>query len=151
MAAFDSMDAATATERLLVIFATLTLDPEVVAMTRLVLGECHAFPEIGAAFYEKAILRTSAAMEKGLRRLCDRGLIAVDDPAEAVSMLRGMIAMEPQRAAMLGQREPPDAAEIAARARRCAQIFLEGCAVRQPVAGQAAGGQAAKSRSHALD
>ena len=46
-------------------------------------------------------------MEDGLRRLCARGLIALDDPHEAVGMLRGMMIMEPQRAAMLGQREPP--------------------------------------------
>jgi hypothetical protein len=44
-------------------------------------------------------------------------------------MLRGMMIMEPQRATMLGQREPPDAEEIAARAKLCAKLFLEGCAV----------------------
>ena len=130
LTALDSMDAAMALERLLINFGTLSLDPRVVGMTRLVLGECRAFPEIGAAFYEKAILRTSRAMEKALHRLCDRGLIALDDPAEAVSMLRGMMVMEPQRAAMLGQRDPPGVAEIKNRAKRCARIFLHGCAIR---------------------
>ena len=123
------MDAATALERMLIVFGALTLDPQVIAMTRLVIGECRAFPEIGEAFYEKAIQRTSKVMEEGLRRLCARGLVAIDDPGEAVSMLRGMMIMEPQRAAMLGQRDPPRAAEIAARAKRCAWIFLNGCAV----------------------
>jgi hypothetical protein len=42
-------------------------------------------------------------------------LIALDDPTEATSMLRGMMIMEPQRATVLGQREPPGADEIAAR------------------------------------
>jgi hypothetical protein len=31
---------------------------------------------------------------------------------------------------MLGQRDPPGGAEIKNRARRCAQIFLHGCAIR---------------------
>jgi AcrR family transcriptional regulator len=125
----DSLDAAAAIERMLTVYGTLTLEPRTIALTRLVIGESCAFPEVGAAFYENAILRTSQAMEEGLRRLCARGLIALDDPHEAVSMLRGMMIMEPQRAAMLGQRGSPSAEEIAARAKHCARMFLKGCAV----------------------
>ena len=104
----DSLDATAALERMLTVFGTLTLDPRTIALTRLVLGECCAFPEVGADVLRNAIARTSQAMEDGLRRLCARGLIALDDPHEAVGMLRGMMIMEPQRAAMLGQREPPE-------------------------------------------
>jgi hypothetical protein len=43
-------------------------------------------------------------------------------------MLRGMMILDPQRATMLGQRKPPDAEEIAARAEACARLFLTGCA-----------------------
>ena len=125
----DSLDAAAALERMLTLFGTLTLEPRTIALTRLVLGESRAFPEVGAAFYEGAIMRTSQAMEDGLRRLCARGLIALDDPREAVSMLRGMMIMEPQRAAMLGQQEPLHSEEIAVRAKRCAKLFLDGCAI----------------------
>jgi len=128
-AALDSLDAASAIERMLTVFGGLTLEPRTIELTRLVIGECRAFPEVGAAFYENAIRRTSQAMEDGLRRLCARGLLCVDDVADAVSMLRGMMILEPQRAAMLGQREPPSSEEISARARRCAQVFLNGCAV----------------------
>ena len=120
--------ARSALERMLTIFGTLTLEPRTIALTRLVIGECRGFPEVGAAFYENAIRRTSQAMEDGLRRLCARGLLCVDDPAEAVSMLRGMMILEPQRAAMLGQRDPPGADEIRERAKRCARLFLAGCA-----------------------
>ena len=124
----NSLDAAAALERMLTVFGTLTLEPRTIALTRLVLGEFRAFPEVGATFYQTAMQRTSQAMEEGLRRLCARGLIALDDPDEAVSMLRGMMIMEPQRATMLGQREPPSKEEIAARAKHCARIFLNGCA-----------------------
>ena len=129
LSALNSMDAATALERMLTVFGTLTLDPRVMAMTRLVIGESRAFPEIGAAFYEKAIQRSSKVMEDALRRLCARGLVAIDDPGEAVSMLRGMMVMEPQRAAMLGQRDPPGPPRSPPARKRCARIFLNGCAV----------------------
>jgi AcrR family transcriptional regulator len=126
----DSHDAAEALERMLVAYGTLTLEARTISINRLVLGECGNFPEIAAAFYENAILRTSASMEGLLRRFCARGLIALDDPSEATGMLRGMMIMEPQRAAMLGQRAAPDAETIAVRAKRCARLFLNGCAVR---------------------
>jgi AcrR family transcriptional regulator len=124
-------DPAAVLERMLVAYATLTLEARTIAINRLVLGECGNFPEIAAAFYQKAILRTNEAMEKWLRRLCALGAIALDDPREATGMLRGMMIMEPQRAAMLGQQEVPSAQEIARRAKRCARLFLEGCAVRE--------------------
>jgi AcrR family transcriptional regulator len=128
----DSLSAPAALERMLTVFGTLTLEPRTIALTRLVLGESAAFPEVGAAFYENAIMQTSQAMEAGLQRLCSRGLIALDDPHEAVGMLRGMMIMEPQRAAMLGRAEPPTREEIAARAKRCAKLFLDGCAIPPP-------------------
>ena len=50
-----------------------------------------------------------------------------DDPEQAADMLRGMMVMEPQRAALLGQASPPDGSAIAGRAKACARVFLEGC------------------------
>jgi AcrR family transcriptional regulator len=120
-------DPAAALERMLIAYGTLTLEVRTIAIIRLVYGECGAFPEIAAAFYQKAIQRTGGAMEALLQRLCARGLIALDDPLEATGMLRGMMIMEPQRAAMLGQLPAPDADAIAARAKRCVRLFLEGC------------------------
>ena len=115
------MDAKSALERMLTVFGTLTLEPRTIALTRLVIGECRAFPEIGATVYRNAIQRTSQATEDGLGRLCARGLICVDDPAKAVSTLRGMMILEPQRAAMFGQRDPRGPAEINERAKHCAR------------------------------
>ena len=49
----DSLDAAAALERMLTVFGTLTLEPRTIALTRLVLGECCAFPEVGADVLRK--------------------------------------------------------------------------------------------------
>ncbi|HEY4253125.1 MAG TPA: TetR/AcrR family transcriptional regulator [Roseomonas sp.] len=116
-----------ALERILLAYGILTLDGQTIAMSKLVLAECDRFPEIGAAFHELAVRRTRDAMEAWLRRQCERGLIALEDPRSATGMLRGMMIMEPQRAVMLGRCAPPDAAEIGQRARACARIFLDGC------------------------
>jgi AcrR family transcriptional regulator len=121
------LDLPTALERILIAYGTLTLDPEPIAINRLVIGESDRFPEIAATFYETAIVRISRAIESWLRHQCERGQLRLDDPEVAAGMLRGMMIMEPQRAVMLGQRAAPDAVEIARRARFAAHLFLNGC------------------------
>jgi AcrR family transcriptional regulator len=125
--ALDAVPIAEGLERMLTAYGTLTLSDETIAMNRLVIRESDKFPEIAAAFYEAAILRTTEAMAAWLRRQCERGRITLEDPNEAAGMLRGMMIMEPQRAVMLGQRTAPDHREIAARAKRCAHLLLRGC------------------------
>ena len=57
------------------------------------------FPEIAQTFYTKAMRRTVATLANWLRAENERGLIALDDAELAASMLLGMFAFEPQRAA----------------------------------------------------
>ena len=121
------LDLEVALERILYAYGNLALDEEVIAINRLVLSESDRFPELGAAFSEGAFKRTGEAIEGWLRRQCDGGLITLEDPHVAADMLRGMMIMGPQRAVMLGQRPAPDAEEIAARARMCARLLLNGC------------------------
>jgi len=132
MLAIDEQVLATLTleaalERILAEFGRLTLSEETIAINRLVIGECERFPEIAAAFYEAAIQRVSDAMANWLRRQGEQGLIKLHDPQMAAGLLRGMMIMDPQRAAMLGQRGAPGPDEIAQRAKICATLFLEGC------------------------
>jgi AcrR family transcriptional regulator len=127
--ALDGIPLAEAVERMLTAYGSLTLSEETIAITRLVIRESSQFPEVAATFYETAILPTTEAMAGWLRSQCERGLIALEDPRLAAEMLRGMMIMEPQRAVMLGQQPAPGRAEIVERAKRCAQLFLEGCKV----------------------
>ncbi|MBY5719712.1 TetR/AcrR family transcriptional regulator [Rhizobium leguminosarum] len=116
-------------ERMLMAYGMLTLSIDTITMTRLVISESDRFPEIANAFYEKAIVRTNTLMENWLHKQIDRGLIALDDPHAACGMLRGMMIMEPQRAAMLRQELPPKIETIAALAKMCTDLFLKGCAL----------------------
>jgi AcrR family transcriptional regulator len=122
-----SPDLTSALEHMLIVSSTVTFSEEGIAMNRLVIAECDRFPEIATAFHEMAILQTNRAVESWLRRQCERGLLKLDDPQAAAGILRGMMIMEPLRTALVGQRPPPDPAEIAERARQCARIFLDGC------------------------
>jgi len=133
-----SGDLAGGLEHLLTAYGNLAFDPEVISVYRLVVGECVRFPEIGRTFFETAIKAAGGAITRWLVQQTRRGLIELDNPERAAEMLRGMMVFEPQRAALLGQAPPPDAAAIAARARACAMLFLRGCQrweARQALAG----------------
>ncbi len=115
-------------ERLLIAYGRLTLSLDTIAITRLVISESERFPELATVFFQKAITRTSRAMERWLSAQRDKKAIALDDVAIATGMLRGMMTMEPQRAVMLGQLGEISDDEIVSRARRCCELFLNGCA-----------------------
>ena len=117
----------TALQRALTICAELILDPEVVALYRMMLAEGDTFPDIPETFYRKAMQRTVAALADWLGARQKLGLIALDDVDEAAGMLLGMIVFEPQRAALYGHQPLPDRAAISKRAGACAKLFLRGC------------------------
>ncbi|HUN50440.1 MAG TPA: TetR/AcrR family transcriptional regulator [Candidatus Sulfotelmatobacter sp.] len=127
--ALDRLPLQEALERMLRTYGELTLSEDTISITRLVIGECHRFPELATSFHTTAIVQTREAMAAWLERQCRRGQVAPGDPALAAEALRGMMIMEPQRGIMLGKGSIPDAAAIAARAKYCAQLFLQGCGV----------------------
>src|SRR6516164_4747568 len=59
--------------------ADLSLDPEVVALQRMVLQESAAFPDLAATFYKNGISRTIMALARWLRVQVKKKLIALDD------------------------------------------------------------------------
>ena len=114
----------------LMAYADLGLDPDVVALQRIILRETGQFPALAATFYKNGIVRTSAALSNWLRLQVKRGLIELDNPEEAAGILIGMVASAPQRAAIYGGVPLPSRAQIKARARKCVTLFLRGCEVR---------------------
>jgi AcrR family transcriptional regulator len=107
--------------------ADLTLDDEVVALQRMVLQEAGKASDIAGTFYRNGIQRSLAALADWLRVQQERGLIQLDDVEEAAGMLLGMVASAPRRAAIYGGVPLPSRAQIEARARTCAALFLRGC------------------------
>ena len=111
----------------LMAYADLGLDPDVVALQRIIMQEIGQFPDLAAAFYNNGIVRTTAALTNWLRVQARRGLIDLDNPEEAAGILIGMVALAPQRAAIYGGVPLPSRAQLKARVRRCAKLFLHGC------------------------
>jgi hypothetical protein len=62
-----------------------------------------------------------------LAKQCALGALELDDPVAAAGMLRGMMLMEPQRAAMLAGVPLPTPPQIKKRAQDCVRLFLRGC------------------------
>jgi len=127
--ALDSSDLEKAVEHILLAFGSLTLEKETIALVRLVIGESDRFPELAATFHQVAVTRTTDAIVAWLEEQRERGRLKFDDVHAAATALRGMMTMDLQRTAMLGLSEAPKPEEIAARARFCAKLFLDGCKV----------------------
>lgn len=130
--AIAALDVDAALERYLTEFGDLTLSSDTIALLRLAIAESDRFPELAASFYADAVLATQGVLARYLARQCELGVLELDDPAAAAGMLRGMMMMEPQRAAMLAGVELPTPAQIRDRARQCIRLFLRGCRARAP-------------------
>ncbi len=129
--AIDHADIEEALYAALMACAELTLDEEVIALQRMVLQEAGKFSDIAGTFYRNGIQRIGAALADWLRAQQKRGLIELDDVDEAAGMLLGMVASAPRRAAMFGGQPLPSRAQVEARVRRCAALFLRGCQTRR--------------------
>ena len=123
----DEVDIETGLRAALLACADLALDPEVVALQRMVLQESAAFPELAANFYSNGISRTVRTLAGWLCVQVQRKRIAIDDAEEVAGMLIGMVASAPQRAAIYGGMPLPSRKQIERRVQTCASLFLDGC------------------------
>jgi len=122
----EGRDVESALQEALLACAELVLNGDVIALQRMVLAESDKFPEMAQTFYVKAMRRTVATLANWLRAEKERGLIAIENPEIAAGMLLGMLAFEPQRAVMFGQKPLPARQELLQRVEICASLFLNG-------------------------
>ncbi|MGH8866839.1 MAG: TetR/AcrR family transcriptional regulator [Actinomycetes bacterium] len=92
---------------------TMVMQPRIMQLRRLVIAEASRFPELGRTFYERGPGRTIAALASSFERLAARGLLELDDPMHAATQFNWLVMSAPLNQAMLlGQDEPPSAAEV---------------------------------------
>jgi TetR/AcrR family transcriptional repressor of mexJK operon len=94
------------------------LDPEVLAVRRLIVAEAHRFPELGRTYYERGFRRGLQALAAGFAELAEQGRLAVDDPAAAADHFAGMVLWHSANQVMFCG---PDHAPTARQARRSAE------------------------------
>ena len=109
------------------------IQPELLELRRLIIGEAGRFPELGRAFYERGVGRTVAAMSDVLTRLNDRGLLEVDDPKHAAAQFNWLTMSAPvNQVMMLGPDSIPTQAELDGYARSAVTTFLRAYAADPP-------------------
>jgi len=103
----------------------LVIQPRILQLRRLVIGEAGRFPELGRSFYERGPGRTIAALATTFERLAKRGLLQLDDPLLAAQHFNWLIMSNPlNRAMLLGDDEPPAPTEIERYAETGVRAFL---------------------------
>jgi TetR/AcrR family transcriptional regulator, mexJK operon transcriptional repressor len=101
------------------------LQPRLLQLRRLVIGEAGRFPELGRVFYERGPARTVTALAAAFERLAGRGVLRLDDPLLAAAHFNWLIMAIPLNEAMLcGHDEPPPSADLDRYAKTGVSVFL---------------------------
>jgi TetR/AcrR family transcriptional regulator, mexJK operon transcriptional repressor len=91
----------------------MVMQPRVLQLRRLVIGESARFPELGRTFYERGPERTIEALATVFERLAGRGQLAIDDPRLAAAHFNWLVMSIPLNQAMLcGTDEPMTPGEL---------------------------------------
>jgi TetR/AcrR family transcriptional regulator, mexJK operon transcriptional repressor len=101
------------------------MQPQLLQLRRLVIGEADRFPELGRTFYERGPGRTMAALAATFERLAERGQLKLDDPLLVAAHFNWLIMSIPlNRAMFFGDDEPPAPAELDRYADTGVRVFL---------------------------
>jgi TetR/AcrR family transcriptional regulator, mexJK operon transcriptional repressor len=100
------------------------MQPQVLRLRRLVIGEAGRFPELARTYYQRAPGRVLVTLAGCMERLADRGLLRLDDPMLAANHF-AFLVLSPMDAAMFsGVDDQPDAAELDRIADAAVRVFL---------------------------
>ncbi|MEX0666945.1 MAG: TetR/AcrR family transcriptional regulator [Acidimicrobiia bacterium] len=101
------------------------MQPQVLQLRRLVIGEASRFPNLGRTFYELGPGRTIATLATVFEGMAEQGLLHLDDAALAAEHFNWLIMSIPlNRAMLLGDDEPPTDAELELYANSGVNVFL---------------------------
>lgn len=101
------------------------MQPQVLQLRRMVIGEASRFPDLGRTFYEKGPWRTIAALATVFEQLAERGALELDDATLAAEHFNWLIMSIPlNRAMFLGDDESPAAADLERYTDAGVRVFL---------------------------
>ncbi|WP_433787724.1 TetR/AcrR family transcriptional regulator [Actinomycetospora sp. CA-101289] len=102
-------------------YLAAVMDPQVLALRRLVIGEAARFPEVAAAYYARSPAMVLAALAREFGRLAERGLVTLDDPRRAADDFAFLLLGRPLDHGMFHATPEIDIAEAADHA---VDVFL---------------------------
>ncbi len=122
---FDGGDLKTFLENYAIRQLTVVVQPRLMQLRRLVIGEVGQFPDLARALYEAGPKRAMTSLAELFEQLGKRGLLRVDDPWTAASHYNWLVMSEALNAAMLlGDAAIPPKAQLERYARDGVCVFL---------------------------
>jgi AcrR family transcriptional regulator len=101
------------------------MQPRLLQLRRLVIGEGGRFPQLGRLFYERGPGRTIDALATMFERLAARDVLELDDPRLAAAHFNWLVMSIPLNQAMLlGEDKPATPAELKRYADAGVRAFL---------------------------
>src|SRR5437868_940203 len=101
------------------------MEPRLLQLRRLVIGEAGRFPQLGRLFYERGPGRTIDALATMFERLASGGALELHDPRLAAAHFNWLVMSIPLNQAMLlGEDEPATPAELDRYADAGVRAFL---------------------------
>jgi TetR/AcrR family transcriptional regulator, mexJK operon transcriptional repressor len=103
----------------------VVMEPRLLQLRRLVIGESGRFPQLGRLFYERGPGRTIDALAGMFERLASRGVLELDDSRIAAAHFNWLVMSIPLNQAMLlGEDKPATPAELNRYADAGVRAFL---------------------------
>lgn len=103
--------------------ALAIVQPEIIALRRLLVGEARAFPGLAAEYFDRAPGQVLDALASGFESLSRRGLLRVEDKHCAAAQFAYLVVGEPlDRAMLVGTLMPRE--QVIARAKEGVRTFL---------------------------
>jgi len=100
------------------------LQPELLQLRRLVIGESGRFPELARTYYERAPERTLGALASCFGLLAERGLLRLDDPGLAAVHFAYLVLGAPLDRAMFCGTDGEPPADLDRHADEAVRVFL---------------------------
>lgn len=85
----------------------MLMQPRLLQLRRLVIGEASRFPELGRTYYDRGPGRAGEALASTLERLADRGLLRSLDPLTAALHFNWLVVSIPVNVAMFTGDDTP--------------------------------------------
>jgi TetR/AcrR family transcriptional regulator, mexJK operon transcriptional repressor len=100
------------------------LQPNVLALRRLVIAEAERFPDLARTYYEQAPARAIELIAGHLRAFAERDLLKVSDPTLAAANFAYLVLAIPQDKAQFCPGEQPGRAERERMVAEAVRVFL---------------------------
>jgi AcrR family transcriptional regulator len=109
----------------------MVMQPRLLQLRRLVIGEAARFPGLGRTFYERGPERTIEALAAVFKQLAKRGVLDIDDPRLAAAHFNWLVMSIPfNQAMLLGTDEPASPDELDSYADTGVRAFVRAYARR---------------------